>query len=497
MKPSPQQAGPGAGANITLARKAKQVEAWLAALAPDDALATAVALRAYLAAHDRPAVSAGLRRQLYDVLSGAIRATLDALAAELCAMRLPLAGRQLEQVEGAVGLLDAVAEFHRRLLADASESARPFLGAGRSAAHLSAILHARLETMAACHLSHLQLPEGFWLAVNQVGQQLFQSGLAAAADPARPSARLGEAFLALHLEANADPYHLSDLERAWTLEIIARHGALATVAPAAHAGVFGIRVGHDAPAYPLARQPDAAPACDLIVDTAPLVRRLALMVNRIARGGPPESDLPAAGGSGYLDLLRRLQLAWSGVSQRMYARRHPATPGRHRLVVGFAAILRQLANPDAPSTAAQCSVLDASPGGMALWVARPTFALQVGSPVWVCGDAAAEDCELGLVRWFKTAPDGSLSFGLRCRHGAATPGLWYRTEDLRPRPCLLLAPDSARADGVPLLVVAAGELAPEAPVMVRLGGAERRLEVSRRVEASQEIEIFRCVVAGP
>ncbi|NTV95351.1 MAG: hypothetical protein HGA75_08020 [Thiobacillus sp.] len=498
MKPSLQQTGPEAGANITLATKAKQAEDWLAALPLGDPPGTARALTEYLLAHDRPEVAASLRKQVYDVLSDGIRRTLNLLAKKLRNQRLPLDERELDHVDRAIDLLGAVAEFNKRFLLEGSERALPLFGSGQSAGYYSAFLHARLETMAVCHLSHRQLPDGFWLGINQVGQKLIQSGLADSADPVRSPATLRDVYLALLLEATADPYHLSELERTWTIDVIARHGALALIEPAkamSRGGVFGIQAQHDRPPYPLSWQRNATPACDLVLNTGPLVRKLAIILSQMERGRTPEQDVPVVRHPGYKDLLQRLKLTWGGSTQRTSTRHRPAQPGRRTLLVGFDAVHRQLAEPHGasdPAGAASCQLVNDSPGGMALQVAKPAFRLRIGSLVCVCDSQGRR--ELGLVRWFKTGPDGALSFGIKSRHGKALPLYWLRPGAEQPTPCLLMEPEKGRHAGARHLIVPAQGLGKETRLAVRLGGAELAIEVGARIEATPDVEVYRCEV---
>ncbi|TCJ15327.1 hypothetical protein EZJ19_06835, partial [Parasulfuritortus cantonensis] len=372
MKPSQQQSGPEAGANITLATKAGQVESWLAALPLDDPLESARRLTGYLAAHDRAELPAGFRKQLLDLVSADVRRTLNVLERQFRHMALPMDEVEQAHVEGAVALLGAVADFAKHLLLESGERALHLFGGNPLPVYYSRFLHARLEAMDICHLSHRQLPEGFWLDCHRIGLRLLQSGLAETPDLVRTPASLRDLYLALLLEASADPYHLSAQERVWVTDLIARHGALATLEPPAsarHSGVFGIRAHQDRPPFPLAWQRNVVPDCDLVLNTAPLVRKLALLISQVERGRAAPEDVPAIRHPGYRDLLQRLKLCWGASTQRTASRHRPAQRSQRTVLIGLPAVHGRLASADAPGDGAEpvaCQILNDSSGGMAL-----------------------------------------------------------------------------------------------------------------------------------
>ena len=112
MKPSQQQTVPEEGGNITPATKARQVESWLAGLPIGDPLETARALTEYLAAHDRPEVAAGLRKQALDILARVLqRPDFAAAVVKREKQRLVAAIREAEADPGTV--VDKA--FHRAL----------------------------------------------------------------------------------------------------------------------------------------------------------------------------------------------------------------------------------------------------------------------------------------------------------------------------------------------------------------------------------------------
>jgi hypothetical protein len=498
MPPTDRPIRPEAGANITLATKAKQVEAWLERLPPADPLASARMLAEYLTAHDRADLAAGFRGQLLDIVAVAVRRTLNALEREFRAMPLPMDARQLDHVDHALGLLAALADCNRRLAAEDAARSAPLFGERPLVGHVSRFLHVQREIMGFCHLSHRQLPERFWLDSHRVGILLFSAGLAQAADATRPATPLLANYLALLLEATADPYHLSEQERVWAIDIIARHGHLAVIEwarDAARGGVYGIRAGEDRPPYPLSWQQDMVPDCDLVLNTAPLVRKLALVVSQLERGRVPQHDIPQVRHAGYKALLQRLKLAWGASTQRTSAR-HPFQRSSECLVViGLLPVHHYLSGAIEPAetrSLAGCQLLNESLGGIALQVERTTFRLKVGSLVCISRGESDERAEVGVVRWFKTAGNGALTFGVKYLPGRLRPCLCGQGEDSEAGPGLISEAEPGRPRH---LVAAAGRIDHKAPVAIRQGEARFVVRLEGRREAQPEVEVFRCAVA--
>ncbi|MDD4880189.1 MAG: hypothetical protein PHR30_04110 [Gallionellaceae bacterium] len=497
MTSSDQQIHPEAAANITLATKARQVESWQGALAPDDPLGNAARLADYLAAHDRAGIAAAFRSQLLDILSVAIRRTLDALDTEFRDMPLPMDARQLEHVDRALRLLVAVADFNRRLIREGVDRSPPLFGENPLPGHLSRFLHAALEIMGLCHLSHRQLPERFWLDTHQAGLTLIESGLAGKPDPAHPAATLRDIYLTLLLEATADPYHLSESERIWTVEIIARYGALVRLEPAGDVpgGVFGIRADQDKPPYPLAWQSDTVPDCDLVLNTAPLVRKLALIVSQLERGRPLPQGVPVIRHPGDKDLLQRLKLTWGGSMQRFSARHRPAQTSLRIAIVGFQPIHRHLADAAGlagESDVSQCQLVNESPGGTALQVMRPAFRLKIGSLVLVGKERGDGRRDLGLVHWFKMAGDGTLTFGIKYLHGHIRPSFWALPGGELASPCLLIEAGKGRTRTVQSVIMPAQGVDPQAGLQVVQEGERLDIKLDGKIKALPEVDVFSC-----
>lgn len=498
MKPSYQPTLPDAGGNITLATKAKQVEAWLAALPAGDALASASLLAAYLRAHNRPEAAPGLRRQLPVLVSAAFQHVLNALSAEFRDMPLPMDPRQLDHVDHALDLLSALAELSKRLILECAGRSPPLFGENPLPGHVGRLLHVQREIMAVCHVCHRQLPDGFWSDVHQTGVFLIESGLAATPDPAHPVSSLSEHYLYLLLEAVADPYHFSWQERIWTLDIVTRHGNLATIGSVQDSvlvGVFGVRADQDKPPFPLSWQNDTAPDCELVLNTAPLVRKLALIISRMAREQAPQQGVAGIQHPAYKDFLQRLKQTWGGAAQRTTARHRPARPAQRKAIMGFYPIYHSLsgtADQAGAGAEIQCQLVNESLGGMALLVAEPSFRLKIGSLVCVSRGQGDAWRDLGVVRWFKTGANGALTFGIKYLHGRMLPVLWSRDGVGESYPGLLAEPDKGQARMVRNLVTPALRLDPLARLEVRRGRERSWLQLAGRQEELAEIDIFRC-----
>jgi hypothetical protein len=495
MKPSYKLSHPDAGGNITLATKAKQVEVWLESLPHSDALVSASALTAYLSAHDRAGVASGLRRQILDMASATVARVLDALAAEFRAMPLPLDDRRRDRVDQVLALLSAVADFNKRLILECADRSPPLFGENPLPGHLGRFLRTAREIMAVCYLTHRQLPDGFWLDAHQTGLLLFEAGLAASPDPVRPASTLSESYQAVLLEAVADPYHFSEQERLWTQDVIFRHGNLASVEAARttlHGGVYGIHAGQDKPPFPLSWQQGVVPDCDLVLNTAPLVRKLALIVSQLDRDKPSTSAAPAIRHPGYRDLLQRLKLIWGGSTQRATARHRPARQAQRKFIVGFDAVFRHLAGRPEEGAAVSCLLVNESLGGVALLVGDPSFRLDIGSLVCVIRGQGDAWHDIGLVRWFKTGANGVLTFGVKFLNGKAVPITWTPAGEGREHPGLLSMQEKGQVRTARSLVVPVPRVDPRARLEVRLGQERQTLKLAGKIETLPGIDIFRC-----
>lgn len=484
--------------NITLASKPRQVEAWLETLPLGDPLVAATMLDAYLRAHDSAEVAPGFRKELFEIVGTAFRRIVNTLEAEFRDMPLPMDGHQLAHVDRALELLDAAAGFNRRLVQEYAARPRPFFGENPLPVQLGRLLRLKREIMGLCHLSHRELPEGFWLEVHQAGALLFRAGLAEAPDPGHPDTKLAELYLGLLLEATADPYHMSAQERIWVLDIIARHGCLAAVGPVqglSRGGVFGIRAHEDKPPYPLAWQNEMAPNCDLVLSTAPLVRKLALILGQLDQNRLSPQALPASRHPGYKALLQRLKQTWGGASQRTMARHKPVRPGQRRVIVGFYPIYHHLSGRGDlydDGAVIQCQVANESLGGVALQMMNPPARLKIGSLVCVNRGQGDAWSDLGIVRWFKTGAHGVLTFGVKYLHGRMRPIVWKTPGDMEALPGLLAEPEKGRLKRPRTLVVQGDGPDPEGSIEGRQGERRFAIHLTGKVCAHPEVSVFRC-----
>lgn len=498
MKPSFKQTRPEAVVNIPVATKARQVEAWLEALPLGDILASARLLSDYLRAHDRGEVPIALRKQILDLGVVSVRRVLNLLGAEFRDMPLPMDARQLKHVELAIGLLDAAGDFCKRLIVEHADRSPPLFGVNPLAIVLGRFLNLQRELIRLCHLTHRQLPDGYWRDTHQAGQLVLESGLSGEQDAGQPGSTLSDLYLAILLEAAADPYHFSEQERLWMQDVISRYGNLAAVGRAGDApyrGIFGIKVLEDKPPFPLSWQASPDPDCELVLNTAQLVRKLALIISQLDRGqGPADAGIPVRH-PGYRPLLQRLKLTWSGASQRTTARHRPVKPSLRTVVVGFHPVYRHLSGAlgEAEKGAvAECQMVNESLGGMALQVAKPTFRLKIGSLVCVGrgGDDAWQD--VGLVRWFKTGPNGTLTFGIKYLYGHVRPCTWSLPGDGQVYPGLLADPEKGKTRVIRNLVTPALRLDPRARIEVAQGEKRFPLALAGKAESFADLDVFRC-----
>jgi hypothetical protein len=109
-------------------------------------------------------------------------------------------------------------------------------------------------------------------------------------------------------------------------------------------------------------------------------------------------------------------------------------------------------------------------------------------------------CDLGLVRWFKTRPDGVLMVGIKFLIGQAYPATAFTDDGLHVYPCLLLEQEQARAEN-PLpaqvrLIFPSVRLEANAGVEVRQEIGSLHLRLSEMLEGSNDIALFRCHAGG-
>lgn len=501
MKPSYTLAVPDAPPNINLATKAKQVETWLAGLPDDDALVKCDLLAAYLAEHDRPTLPASFRKELLALTGQAVADVLRRLKAEFKESSLPMDGRQRDRVDRLIRLLSTVAAMYQRLILDHAEYPPRRFADHSLPGLVSDLLRVSGHILNICYLCHRQAPEGLWRDIHQTGYLIFSAHLNDVLDPAGSGATLIEIYTAMLLEAAADPYHCTGRTRLWIEDVIDRQGRLAELEytdSATHKGIYGIRVDEDLPPYPLSWRMEMTPDCELVLNTAPLARKLALVINQMEQGKAMEQAVPAAWYQPYKALLLQLKLLWSGAMSRSAPRRASLRPTRHFAVLGFTAIHAQLVgglNGGSETGAIGFELVNESPGGVAISVDKPAFRLQVGMLISL-GQGQENRCHgLGLVRWFKTRTDGVSMLGIKLLFGQPRSVTVFPSDGRHVYPGVLLQTGNGLPENktAPTRLILPGiRMEANTHVEVREDTARVRLLLTERLEGSNDIALFRC-----
>lgn len=196
---------------ITLATKAKQVEAWLSALAESVPPCHAGLLAEIFWSHNPSSVPEVLRRQMFQILWPRLVATLQALADASRGGKDVNA--RVAMSEPALGLAVAAIEFVKPHILDWSERTPRLFSDNPLPGLLAGLMVLQRGVMNLCHTAYRQLPEGFWLDVHQSAQLMNALALAESADSAMSPLSLVSLYKAILLEALADPFHLSEQER--------------------------------------------------------------------------------------------------------------------------------------------------------------------------------------------------------------------------------------------------------------------------------------------
>jgi len=502
MKPSYKLSSIALQRDVNLATKPRQVETWLELLPVSDAVAKADLLAAYLSSHDQPDVPSGFRRQLLSLTGPAVEGVLNDLEAEFNEMPLPLSAGQHARVDGALRLLSAVSDMNKRLILDYAEYTPRLFGENPLPGHVSAFLRTARQTLDTCYVSHRQVPDGLWLDIHQTGSLISEAGLIETADPGRSGRLLIESYAALLLEAVADPYHFSRQEHLWIRDMVDRHGRLAKVErvhSGTRNGVYGIHVDQDKPPYPLSWQKELAPECDLVLITTQLVRKLALLLNQMIRQDSDEQAVPLGQHQGYKGVLERLKLLWSGSLLRTTARRSHMRQDRGKVLLGFHAVYTYLAGSQGPgpqAAAISCLLMNESLGGMAVSVEKTTFQLGVGMLILLGNELEEGYSSLGLVRWFKTAADGTLMLGIRFIPGRPRVATIIADDSRHVYPGLLMQVEHGRQPPVPAqsrLLLPAVRMDAGTGVEVRQDMERFKLRLVERLEGSDDATLFRCL----
>jgi hypothetical protein len=502
MKPSYKLSGVAVQRDANLATKPRQVETWLERLPSSDVVASADLLAAYLSSHNQPDQSSGFRKQLLNLTESAVGGLLQAFEAEFSEMSFPLSSGQQQRVDCALRLLSAVLDMNKRLILDFAEYSPRLFGENPLPGFISAFLHTARRILDICYQCHRLVPDGLWLDIHQTGSLIIEAGLNETADSGRPEHALIDIYTALLLEVVADPYHFSRQERLWIGDVIDRFGGLAKV-ERVHSitrnAIYGIPVDQDRPPYPLSWQKEAAPECDLVLITTQLARKLALLLNQLARGHTDAQTAQFVQHQGYQDVLERLKLLWSGSMLRTTPRRAHMRQVRGKALLGFHAVYSYLAGgggsgPEA--TAIACQLINESLGGMAVSVEKATFRLKVGMLVLIGNELDDGFTNLGLVRWFKTAGNGIMMLGIKFIPGRSRVATIITDDARHVYPGLLMQVehDGRQTPVLPhsRLVLPAVRMDAETGVEIRLDMERFRLRLVEKLEGSDDVTLFRC-----
>jgi hypothetical protein len=307
--------------------------------------------------------------------------------------------------------------------------------------------------------------------------------------------------VALLLEAVADPYHASAQERVWTRDVITRIGDLARVEngrTAGHRGVFGIAFHLDAPPRPLSWEEQSGVQSDLVLNTAPLARKLASAINHLGRGAHADSGLPNIRHPAYLALLKRLNLLWGGAMRRLSARRVPPKPLPCQASLGFYSIHEQLDQrpddvPEPKMTG--CVLINESIGGAALKLRDTSSPLLIGSLIYLVQGKASRS--LGLVRWFRQGKSGITTLGLRFLIGQPSLATLISADGSNSYPAMLMRQEPVQAANPHYLVVIPSvHLDPSGQLEMQCDGKRYWVTLEERLSGSADVELYRCTVDG-
>lgn len=491
MKPRHDPPPAERGANINLATKARQVEDWLADLPAKDPVAAAQLLADYLAAHNRAEVAAGLRRQLLALAEPAADRALSDLEVEVRAGQTAVGLHLTRLAAPALQLLASLAEFRKRLIAEAAGRRGPLFRQNPLPDDLVGFMLAARRTLDICHACHLEPPGGLWFDLHQIYFFALENSHLDTAVPgeAQPT-NLGELYKTILLEAIADPYHMTQQDKLWARDLIARHGdkvVLARARESSQGGVWGVRLDEDRPPQPFSRQDKVLPDCDLVLNTTRLARQLALLASQLEHGGSQVGGLrPPA----YAALLQRLKQQWGGSLLRNSPRHRLRSPVACDVLVGFDPLYRQLGQSGDPGGNVGCQVVNESLGGMALECREPGVRLKIGALVCVCrgGD---KNHHVGLVRWFKTSAEGVLSFGIKFLLGQPEAVKLQAAKAGESLPGLLLTLQRDPNPAALTLVVRAGGQLPTTILHLTQPRA-LRLEPEGKPTVGAEVSVLRC-----
>lgn len=480
--------------NISPAPTVKQIKAWLETLAGLKPARKAGLLADYLFSQNRPGFSHESRRQVIDTLSAAIDAALHDLELEIGEGALPVKQWQTEIMASDLRLLLALSNFYKRLILDQVDYVPRLFRKSPLPGLVAELMQTSSKILDLCYGTHRNVPAGVWHDLNQTAKLIFHGAFAADGDLAEERRTFETLFANLLLETLADPYHCSAQERIWVRDVIARLGGLARIEDgqaAAFKGVFGIWYGSDAAPRPLSWGTAKTGRGDLVLNTTPLVRKLALAIHRMESGQGADPLLPLVRHPDYIALLKRMKLCWGGSLRRMSIRRTPAKPFPCEAVLGFFHVHDMLGGqPAMPEPApVPCDVVNESLGGVALKMEKAGIAFQIGTLVYVRQDG--HFWGIGVVRWFRTGVDGALTAGIRFLPGQPHAVTLFPSDGHHVYPAVLVHPDNAASDASVGVVLPAAHRDVGGRMEMRQNGERYWLTLEMKADSSADINYYR------
>lgn len=496
---------------LTLETKPKQVEAWLANLPLSNPTNAAEELADYLTTLNGAELSHDARVKLVDRVAAVLEDIVASLYELYGAVPLPLPPKQQRNAELAQRLLLEMAMAYKILLLEWLKRRFHLFGGNPVPLYLQRILLALQAVAEVSFETHQATPDGIWFDLHQTYNYALRNGLKdAIPEGGGKMLSLEQVYKATLLMALADPYHFPQAELPWARDIIARFSNLASLFPAeettrGQAGLFMVDISVDAPPKPLAREAHPMnPRWDLILNTSPLARHLALVANNLrnsedrAKLGLPEAAVDPA----YASMLKRLRLNWGASVQRQSQRRRHKLGRDMEVCIGFKAMHRLLSpnrkeesihygivSNEPPPVVVSCKTVNDSMGGLALSKSQANaLQIRVGD---IAGVRPANGAwGLGVVRWFRVPSKGEVSFGIQLLAPQALAVQVRRRDTGRQWPGLLLNAGPASKQP-PMLAAMPGCFGPNLEVDVHGANTKKTMHLDKRLESSPSMDLLR------
>jgi hypothetical protein len=463
-----------------------ELRAALAALPPDDPMATARALQQRLYAANRQRLRVTLRQEIAEIVRSRAEQVLPDLEAVLTAASVPLSTAAREAALLGDELVAELAASYKLLIV---EQARRLFGLASSGRALLPVVRAMqylARRLTLGYRAYATNPKGVWSELHELHHFASRRALAhraLAGESATPLSIYRNALLV----AFAEPLQLAQGDVDRVLRYVDRYADLARLAPPAQsrtgAGTFLVKPQRDVPGYALGKRhaPNPHPQ-DLVLDTQPLAEKLLAQLARLAASEPFDDTVVAAPGDepAFRDLLGRLAKHWGSAPSRRFTRLR--THARVEVSIGVRGIHDYLEQTPGAAAAGEWLVTNESPRGFALLhVGGPVQPIRVGEVVGL-RTQGAEACHVCVVRWALSDNPEHLELGLEEIAPSARPGSVRSARGDRSEQPVLLLPE------VPSLNQAPAILAPLAALEItselNLGELQSRL----RIKATRLVE---------